>query len=130
MNGRPRPLRLLLCDDDPMISEALLDVFAAEPDLDVVAVGQTAEEAVSLACAHEPDVAVLDMRMPGGGALAAAGIRRRSPRTRILAFSAYGDPSAREEMRSAGAIAYLLKGASIDEVVETVRSVGGRGRAR
>jgi DNA-binding NarL/FixJ family response regulator len=118
---------VLLCDDDPMISEALVDVLGAEPDLDVVAVGQSAAEAVSLAVTHEPDVAVLDMRMPGGGANAAAEIRRRSPRTRILAFSAYGDPGAREEMRSAGATAYLLKGAPIDELVATVRRVAGRG---
>ncbi|SDY91105.1 Response regulator receiver domain-containing protein [Micromonospora pattaloongensis] len=125
MTGAPRQLRVLLCDDDLMISEALRDVLAVEPDLDVVAIGQNADEAVSLAVEHEPDVAVVDMRMPGGGAHAVAGIRQCSPRTRVVAFTAYGDPSAREEMRAAGAIAYLLKGVSIDELVATIRRVGG-----
>jgi len=118
-------LRILISDDDPMICEVLREVLEAEPDLDVVAIAQDADEAIVLAARHAPNVAVLDMRMPGGGgARAAQEIRRQSPVTRILAFSAYADQGAVSDMANAGATEYLLKGVPNDVIVAAVRRLG------
>ncbi|MEU7894336.1 response regulator transcription factor [Nonomuraea sp. NPDC049152] len=120
------PLTVLIGDDEPMIREALSEVLRAEPDLDVVAVAGDAEEAIVLAERHLPAVAILDVRMPGGGAHAARGIRSRSPRTAIMAFSAYGDARSVEEMWRAGVTEYLLKGVPNADIVAAVRRTASR----
>lgn len=73
-------LRVLVCDDDGMIREALSEVLCEEPDFDVVGVAADTDEAIALAALHRPAVAVVDVRMPGGGgARVAREIMRRSP---------------------------------------------------
>jgi DNA-binding NarL/FixJ family response regulator len=125
VNTAPAPLTVLISDDDPMIREALRDVLQAEPDLDVVAVAQDTDEAIALAERHAPAVAVLDVRMPGGGGnRAAREIRLRSPDTRILVFSAYGDIGAVAEMTRVGVTEYLLKGVTNAEIVAAIRRLG------
>ncbi|MFD2352780.1 response regulator [Nonomuraea ferruginea] len=75
MSAAPDRLTVLIGDDQPLIREVLTEVLTAEPDLDVVAVAADAREAVRLAVRHLPAVAILDVRMPGGGAWAAREIR-------------------------------------------------------
>lgn len=121
----PSPLRVLISDDDPMIRDALREVLEAEPDFVVVAVAGDADEAIELTRTHGPAVAVLDVRMPGGGGpRAAKEIRELSPATRIMAFSAYGDSVALEEMRRLGVTEYLQKGVPNTEIVAAVRRLG------
>lgn len=117
-------LRVLISDDDPMIRDALRDVLESEADIAVVAVARDAEEAITLAERHSPAVAVLDVRMPGGGGpRAAREILQRSPGTRILAFSAYDDVNTVAEMTQAGISEYLMKGAPNVEIIAAVRRV-------
>lgn len=118
-------LRILIADDDPLIRDVLRDVLDEEPDMEVVAVASDAREAAELAERHAPAVVVLDVRMPhGGGAHAATEILERAPGTRILAFSAYTDPGAVDEMRRAGVADYLAKGVRNVELVATIRRLG------
>ena len=118
-------VRVLIADDDPLIRDVLRDVLDDEPDLEVVAVASDAREAVELAERHSPAVVVLDVRMPlGGGSHAASEILHRAPETRILAFSAYTDVGAVDEMRRAGVADYLAKGVRNTELVEAVRRLG------
>jgi DNA-binding NarL/FixJ family response regulator len=118
-------LRILIADDDPLIRDVLRDVLDDEPDMEVVAVASNAREAVELAERHSPSVVVLDVRMPhGGGSHAATEILRHAPGTRILAFSAYVDVGAVDEMRRAGVTVYLPKGVRNTELVAAVRSLG------
>lgn len=120
------PLTVLVCDDDAMIREALRDVLDAEPDLRVVALAAGPAEAIDLAALHRPRVAVLDVRMAGGGGPhAAREIGVCSPTTRIMAFSAHGDAAAIREMRIAGVTEYLVKGVPNREIVAAVRRLGG-----
>lgn len=119
------PLRVLVADDDPMIRLALSEVLEAEADLQVVAIAEDAVQAVSLAETHSPDVAVLDVRMPGGGGThAAREIRVRSPRTQLLAFSAYDDSGTVDELKRLGVREYLIKGVTNAEIVAAVRRAG------
>lgn len=118
-------LRVLIADDDPLIRDVLRDVLDEEPDMEVVAVASDAREAVELAERHTPAVVVLDVRMPfGGGAHAATEILLRAPGTRILAFSAYTDTGAVDEMRRAGVTDYVAKGVRNVELVAAVRRLG------
>lgn len=119
------PLSVLICDDDPMIRDALREVLEAEPDLTVVAVANDTDEAITLSERHAPAVVVLDIRMPGGGGTRAAReIRERVPGTRILAFSAFRDIRAIEEMKRLDVTEHLLKGATNNEIVAAVRRLG------
>ncbi|MBB5956860.1 DNA-binding NarL/FixJ family response regulator [Saccharothrix tamanrassetensis] len=114
--------RVLICDDDIMIGEALHDVLTAESDLAVVAIAHTASDAIDLAERHLPDIVVLDVRMPGGGGIRVAReLRDRCPTTRVVAFSAYADPATVAEMRRAGVTEYLVKGVPNTDIVATVR---------
>jgi DNA-binding NarL/FixJ family response regulator len=120
-------VRILIADDDPLIRDVLRDVLDDEPDMEVVAVAADAREAVELVERHAPMVVVLDVRMPfGGGPHAATEILQRAPGTRILAFSAYTDIGAIDEMRRAGVNDYLEKGVRNTELVAAVRRLGVR----
>ncbi|MEV0126122.1 response regulator transcription factor [Streptomyces sp. NPDC050703] len=121
-DGSPVPrLSVLLCDDNAMLLESLSDVVRAQPDLELVGTACDGEQACELARRHRPDVAVLDVRFPGGGHVVARGIARRSPATRIVAFSAYDDKASVEQMKSAGAAEYVLKGTSNRELLAALR---------
>jgi DNA-binding NarL/FixJ family response regulator len=128
VNAHPERLTVLIADDDLMIREVLREVLEVEADLVVVGSAQDTDEAITLAELHTPMVAVLDVRMPGGGGVRAVEeIRLRSPGTRILAFSAYHDTAAVDAMRQAGVVEYLRKGVPNTEIVDAVRRLARSG---
>jgi PAS domain S-box-containing protein len=117
----PKSVTVLVADDDAAVRQALADLISDEPGLRLVAVASSADEAIQLAAEHQPAVAVLDVRMPGGGGhRAAEGIGVRSPHTRILALSAHEERASVYEMLSVGASGYLVKGSSDKELVDAV----------
>lgn len=119
------PMRVLICDDDALIGDALHDVLSAEPDMAVVGVARTAEDAIAMAERYAPDVAVVDVRMPGGGGLRVAReVRRRCPAVRLMAFSAHVDGGVVDQMRREGVMEYVVKGATNADIVATVRRLG------
>jgi EAL domain-containing protein (putative c-di-GMP-specific phosphodiesterase class I)/AmiR/NasT family two-component response regulator len=115
-------LRVLIADDDPDMRDVLADLLSRDPAMSVVGVAEDADQAVDLAQRHHPDVAVLDVKMPGGGPEAARRVRACSPVTAIVALSAHEDQTSVNEMLAAGAASYLVKGASAREVLDAVRS--------
>jgi DNA-binding NarL/FixJ family response regulator len=113
-----RPIRVLIADDEPLLLQALGEVIDSSPDFEIVGTAANASDATRLAGDLHPHVALLDMRMPEGGGIAAAeGIRTSSPATRIVALSAYEDPARIAAMRGAGAVAYVVKGAPADDIL-------------
>jgi DNA-binding NarL/FixJ family response regulator len=113
---------LLIADDDLVCRIALSSQL--EPWFHVVAVAESATEAIELAEKHRPDIALVDVQMPGGGAREAVpGIATSSPDTRIVVLSS--DESARDvlELLDAGAIAYMRKGATGAEIAKTLTDV-------
>jgi len=121
-------IRLMLADDEAPILEAMCELMSTDRYIDVVGTARDAGEAIHLAELHEPDVALLDVRMPGGGgSRAAREIRKRSPETRIVALSASTDPRTVASMVRAGAMGYVGKDQPADEVLRAIhRSVDGR----
>ena len=121
---RARPsslIRVLVADDEQPLRDAICDLLAGEPDMDVVGAAADAGRAVALAQETAPDVALLDVKMPGGGARAAAQIASVSPETKVVALSAYEDRGSVQEMLRNGAVGYLVKGAPPFELLEAIR---------
>jgi EAL domain-containing protein (putative c-di-GMP-specific phosphodiesterase class I)/CheY-like chemotaxis protein len=114
-------IRVLIADDDALVIQALARLIEGESDMVLVAMARDAREAADLAMQHRPDVALVDVRMDGGGPWAARSIRRRSPHSEVLAFSAHDDRADVLDMLSAGASGYVLKGASGADVLDAVR---------
>lgn len=118
------PLGVILCDDNRILVDALGEVVRAQPDLEVLGTASDADEALRLVRRYKPDLVVLDVRFPGGGHLVAQEIRRTSPATRVLAFSAYDDSGSVEQMRNAGVGQYVVKGVTNAEFLAALRGLG------
>lgn len=117
-------LTLLLCDDHRLFREGLAGLLQREAGWAVIAQAGDGAEAIRLADALKPDLAVLDVAMPGlGGIEAAEAIRVRSPRTRIVAVSMYGDLHYRKRMLAAGAAAYVLKNEAGADLIAAIHAV-------
>ena len=118
----------MIAEDDAPLRLALSDLVAGEKGMEVVGAAGSADEAIELAAAAKPDVALVDVRLPGGGAELVRGVKECSPRTRALALSDYDDRSTVIQMFSAGAVGYVVKGNSPTEILEAVRRAA-RGQA-
>jgi DNA-binding NarL/FixJ family response regulator len=122
-------IRLLIADDHPMFVSGLTALLAAEPDMTVVAVASTGAQALQDAQQLRPDVAVLDVNMPGGDGLSVTiGMRAAKLPTRALILTMYDDDENVLAALRAGAHGYALKGAGPEEIVAAVRAVA-RGEA-
>jgi DNA-binding NarL/FixJ family response regulator len=97
--------------------------LAAQPDVEVVAEGSSAAEALSLVERHSPDVCLLDIAMPGGGLTAARDISAASPQTRVVMLTVSEDEDDLLAAMKAGASGYVLKGAAASELIGVLRSV-------
>ncbi len=115
-------IRVLIADDDQSIREALQDLIGHEPDLELVGAAPDAEEAISLARQHAPDVALVDVRMPGGGGRRAAeGIALASPNTTVIALSAHDDAGSVVDMFEGGVGEYIAKSSPTEAVIDAIR---------
>jgi PAS domain S-box-containing protein len=123
-----KPIRVLVADDAPALRAAIAELIDGESDLELAGSAANAVDAIALAELTCPDVALIDMKMPGGGALAARGITACSPETRVLALSAHDEGTIVVEMLRAGAIGYLVKSGPVEEIVDAIRRAS-RGQA-
>jgi EAL domain-containing protein (putative c-di-GMP-specific phosphodiesterase class I)/DNA-binding NarL/FixJ family response regulator len=120
-------IRVLIADDEQTVRESLASVIGSDPSLEIVGSAQDAQGAIDLAAWRIPDVAMLDVRMPGGGPRAAAEIARLSPTTRVLALSAVEDRESVLAMIRAGALGYVGKTASNEEILGAIHGTAEGG---
>src|ERR1700678_3543325 len=121
MKDQQRQITVLIAEDDEQLRDAVCDLIDGDDGFEVVAVAVDADQAVERARSVKPDVALLDMRMPAGGApRAARAIHEASPATRCLALSAYEDRASVLEALRSGAVGYLVKGAAPREILEAI----------
>jgi len=120
----PRRIRVLVADDHPVVRTGLAAVIAQEADLELVAEAENGARAVALFRDHQPDVVLMDLRMPVmDGVEAIRAITAQYPAARILALTTYeGDGDIRRALE-AGARGYLLKDMLLTEVITAVRAV-------
>jgi DNA-binding NarL/FixJ family response regulator len=117
---------VLVVDDELAIRQVLADLLTADPRVDCVGAVATVQNALDLARRTRPDVALMDVRMPGGGPDAVAAMRIVSPATRVVALSGAADGAIVRAMLEAGASGYLLKGTLAGELIDAVvRSASG-----
>ena len=120
------PVRLLIADDHPAARDSLVRAVGG-PDVEVVAVLADGRSALDAARMLHPDVALLDLRMPVmSGAEVARELRREGSSTLVIILSAFDEPSVVEWVLRAGAIAFLSKEATADEISAVVARCGVR----
>jgi DNA-binding NarL/FixJ family response regulator len=120
----PRPIRILVVDDHPLIREGIAALVAGKKDLELVAEAANGAEGVDQFRRHRPDVTLMDLQMPGlHGIDAVIAIREQAPDAAIIVLTTYsGDVQVRRALK-AGAQAYLLKSALHKELLATIRTV-------
>ena len=117
-------IRLLLADDQALVRGALSALLGLEPDLAVVAEVGSGDEVVAAVLEHRPDVALLDVEMPGmDGITATAEVRGASPDTRVLIVTTFGRPGYLRRALQAGASGFVVKDTPAPQLADAVRRV-------
>jgi len=120
-----RPLRLLVVDDHEVVRQGLVSVLDRREGFEVVAQADTVAEAVAQARRYEPDIVVMDVRLPdGSGIEACREIRAELPATRVVMLTSYPDEQAVFSAIIAGASGYLLKQIRARDLVAALEAVG------
>jgi two-component system, NarL family, response regulator DevR len=122
---KQRPLRLLVVDDHEVVRQGLVSVLDRRDGFEVVAQADTVAEAVAQARRYEPDIVVMDVRLPdGSGIEACREIRAELPATRVVMLTSYPDEQAVFSAIIAGASGYLLKQIRARDLVAALEAVG------
>lgn len=115
-------MRILICDDQAITREGLAMLLNLEPDIEVVGMAEDGAQAVELTTRLAPDLVLMDLKMPGmNGAAATRQLRGQAPQTKILVLTTYDDDEWVREAIRAGAVGYLLKDTSREELIKAVR---------
>ncbi|WP_086849202.1 response regulator transcription factor [Amycolatopsis kentuckyensis] len=117
-------IRLLLADDQELIRQALRALLDLEPDFEVVASVGRGDEVTAAALEHRPDVALLDIDMPGLDGLAAAAVlTAQVPGCRVVILTTFGRTGYLRRAMEAGAVGFVVKDAPADTLADAVRRV-------
>jgi DNA-binding NarL/FixJ family response regulator len=122
--SRDGPITVLLVEDHLILAESFGALLKRDPLIEVVGIASTASEAVTLARRHEPDIVLMDVRLPdGSGVEAAITIRSITKRTAFIFLTAYDSVEALGQAVEAGAAAFLPKSEASETVVEAIKRV-------
>jgi NarL family two-component system response regulator LiaR len=116
-----KPIRFIVADDHHLVRQGVTAFLRTEPDLELVGEASDGHEAVALCRAHQPDVALIDLLMKGGGADGIREILKASPRTQIVVLTSYEDGDHAVKAIRAGALSYLLKDVAAEDLAVAIR---------
>jgi two-component system, NarL family, invasion response regulator UvrY len=117
------PIRVLVVEDNDTFRETLRLLFELRPEISVVASVGTGDEAPTACREHEPDVVLMDYRMPGmNGAEATRAVLSASPSAKVVCLTASVTERELAELTSAGVVRCVTKDAGFDEIVDAVRA--------
>ena len=126
VEGKTVTIRVLIADDHSLVRQGLRRYLDMAEDIDVVGEASNGEEAVAMVEKEQPDIVLLDIRMPGVDGLEAARmIRERFPNVGAIMLTAYDDRQFVVEAVRAGARGYVLKARDAEHLIQTVRLVAG-----
>ena len=118
-----QPIRVLLVDDHAVVRSGLAAFLLAYDDLEMVGEAASGEEAIRRCRQVQPDVVLMDLVMPGmDGAAATRAIRQQFPQTQVIALTSFPEEDMVRSTLQAGAIGYLLKTASADDLANAIRA--------
>jgi DNA-binding NarL/FixJ family response regulator len=121
-------IRVILCDDQPIVTEGLRVILRQANDIEVVGVAENGADAIELVAQQRPDVVLMDLRMPVmNGIQATAHIRQQHPATRVLVLTTYDDDGWVFDAIRAGAAGYLLKDAPREQLIAAIRGTAAGG---
>jgi DNA-binding NarL/FixJ family response regulator len=124
--GVTDPIRVLLADDQRVVRDGLVLLLGLLPQVEVVGTAADGEEAVRAAVAAEPDVVLMDLRMPRcDGVEATRRLREQAPQTKVIVLTTYADDRSVLDALRAGARGYLTKDAGADEIRQALEQVVG-----
>lgn len=116
-------IRVILIDDHSKIHIAMSALFLTLDDIELVAQGSSGNEAIALCAEYEPDVVLMDVIMPDlSGVEATRIIHAQNPTCKIIALSGFKDTESVQAMLNAGAVGYVLKTSSGEDIANTIRS--------
>jgi DNA-binding NarL/FixJ family response regulator len=116
-------ITVMIVDDHPVVRAGLIGILSGEEDLRVVGEASSADEAVTAARTLQPDVVLMDLRMPGGdGVVATAGVLAAAPKARVVVLTTYESDADILRAVEAGAAGYLLKDAGRVDLVTAIRA--------
>lgn len=117
-------IRILLADDQALVRGALSAMLNLEQDIEVVAEVGSGDEVLDAALRTTPDVALLDVQMPGkDGLVAAAELRNRMPACKVIVCTTFGRPGYLSRAMAAGAVGFVVKDSPPEQLVDAVRRV-------
>lgn len=117
-------IRVLVVDDHELVRKGITRMLNDEKGIEVIGEASTGEEAVSLARKLQPDVVLMDVKMPGiGGIEATQKIVKALPDVKVLALSVYEEEPFPSRLMKAGAVGFLSKGAELEEMLRAIRTV-------
>jgi DNA-binding NarL/FixJ family response regulator len=119
-----RAIRLLLVDDHPQVVLAMTAAFEDVPDIELVATASSIDGAVTEAARLQPDVLLLDRRLPDGDGVEAIGrLLEQAPGLRVLVFTGAADRDTADRVADAGGAGILLKAGVLEDMLTTIRNV-------
>jgi len=126
--NHPQPIRVLIVDDHAMVRKGLASFLKVDPTLELVGEARDGREALLQCERLQPDVILMDLLMPElGGVAATRAIHQRWQNVQVIALTSFQEKELVQEALQAGAIGYLLKNVSGDELAEAIRQAyGGR----
>ncbi|MGV9307350.1 response regulator [Nonomuraea sp. NPDC003727] len=116
-------IRVMLAEDQSMVRGALASLLNLEPDIEVVGEAANGQEAVAVAAAVRPDIALLDIEMPGGVDGITAGATIAATGCRVMILTTFGRPGYLRRAMEAGAVAFLVKDSPARELAAAIRRV-------
>jgi DNA-binding NarL/FixJ family response regulator len=121
-------IRVLICDDQIVVTDGLEMILNADPEIEVIGTAQSGAEALELVTTSRPDVVLMDLKMPGmNGIQATREIHKRFPEIKVLVLTTFGDDEWVFDAIRSGASGYLLKGTPRAELVNAIKGTAAGG---
>jgi DNA-binding NarL/FixJ family response regulator len=126
----PAATRVMIVDDHPVVRKGLASFLGHEPDIEVVGMADSGEQALEMAAELHPDIVLMDLSMPGmGGIEATRRLVETEPTTRVMMLTSFGGHERMVEALKSGAVGYVVKDTAPADLLIALRSVASTGKA-